>query len=734
MNLITKNITLYLLILFINIVIVHGQNKETFSDAMSKFESEDYVNAFALFQKILKNEPDNCHFNYLAGMCLFNQPYKKKEAILYFENAVKSVSKSYKEEHYKETNAPIEALFNYAITLQINNRLAEAKEFYLKYQSQLNKKDIDLRNYIDQKIKSCDIAEEMQKMPIHYKSQLLAEPIKSKKTECKAVFNADETKMVFESDRSGKPGIFYSEYIKEKWSNPAEITRDLDIDLKYDKFSLCSMSANGKRLYILITDDYESALYVSTFEKRKWVKTKLLNKNINGIFTQTFASESPDGKQLYFTSNRNGGFGNLDIYVSSLTEKDEWGPAKNLGESINTPFNEETPFVGHDNNTLYFSSEGHNSMGGYDIFVSKRISKSEWGKPENIGYPINTTEDNLFFVPSKEDNKGYCVLNPDQVPHISLIDLNKVEEPVEAPKPKEELAAVLVIKPATDSLPKPEIIPVVKPKENIENKLFNLTGKISFSDKTLNYNNTLVKIKSTTGKFIDKQKISADGNYQSKLKTGSYLLEFTNPGYKSIVKPVIISNENINDIIVDALLDPEVIVKETKKIKERIIPVSSEINCTNQYTIQIAAFVKRVPLSTFNNIQDVEYNIGTDGLVRYYQGHFNSKSEAYSELATIVDKGYKDAFIVPFSKYSTDIKCKILTGYTVQVFASFYEIDTNKFGQLRDIRMFKSNDRYFRYTSGIFEEYSDACKYLLEVEAKGFSDAFIRRFDSVAKK
>ena len=133
MNLITKNITLYLLILFINIVIVHGQNKETFSDAMSKFESEDYVNAFALFQKILKNEPDNCHFNYLAGMCLFNQPYKKKEAILYFENAVKSVSKSYKEEHYKETNAPIEALFNYAITLQINNRLAEAKEFYLKY-------------------------------------------------------------------------------------------------------------------------------------------------------------------------------------------------------------------------------------------------------------------------------------------------------------------------------------------------------------------------------------------------------------------------------------------------------------------------------------------------------------------------------------------------------------------------------------------------------------------------
>jgi WD40-like Beta Propeller Repeat len=740
-----KNFRWYVLVLLMNVLNVSGQDKKLFSDAMSKFETEEYDKAFTLFQKILTKDSDNCNINYLTGLCLFNETPNKAKSVIYFQKAIKSVSKSYKESSYKEINAPIDALFYYAMVLQLNNRIKEAKDYFIQYQSQLDKKNIEKGIDLDQKIKSCDIAEEFQKKPVFYKSQLLPEPIKSKKSEDRAVFNANETSMVFESSRSGKPGLFYSQLKNGKWSNPVEITRDLDIDIKFDKFSLCSMSADGKRLYTLIRDEFESNLYVSTYGNNKWRNTKPLNRNINSTNLQTFASESPDGKQLYFTSNRKGGFGNLDIYVSTLNEKNDWGPAKNIGENINTPFNEETPFVSPDNNTLYFSSEGHNSMGGYDIFVSKRVSETEWGKPENIGYPINTTDDNLFFVPSKDNNKGYYAVNTEGEPHIALIDLNKkIEEPIAESQPKAETPVVLVTKPLTDTISKTTIDtlskPIIKKTEKPEPKpeakketLFHsISGTISLSDNKPDLDNTWVIIKDNSNKTISSLKLSNSGSYKTQLKCGSYLFIFTAPGYKIFKKPVIIANDNSKDSIVNAILSPEIIVKENKKITEEPKIIKSNSVNNDHFTIQIAAFDKIVSLSAFKNIDDVGYYSCPDGLVRYYWGNFDTKTDAYSNLKNIINKGYKYAYVVPISKFKSDTINKISSGYTVQVFASFHEIDTSFFKSLSGFRMFKCNDRYIRYTSGKFGNYSEANNYLQVVIAKGFKDAFIRKLDMLS--
>jgi hypothetical protein len=658
MNFFGKNIKLIVFVLFINTVVVYSQDKKMFSDAISEIESEQYNKAFILFQKILKNNPDNCNFNYMAGYCLFSQPDKKKESLPYFEKAIKNVSKTYKEASFKEVNAPTGAMLLYAISLQLNNKIEEAKEFYAQYKEQLGKKDLKEGIYLDQKIKSCDVAEELLKKPIFFKSQLLPEPIKSKKSEYKAVFNADETSMVFQSDRNGRQGLFYSQLKNGSWSYPFEITQDLQIDASNDKFSLCSMSADGLRLYTLIGDQYETNLYISTLEKNKWTNTKPLNRYINSINNQTFASESPDGKQLFFTSDRKWeNYGNMDIYVSTLTAKNDWGPVKNIGKNINTPFNEENPFVSPDNNTLYFSSEGHNSMGGYDIFVSKRISETEWSAPENIGYPINTTDDNLFFVPSKEVNKGYYVLNPEEEPHIALVELNVKEEvPVEASKTKEEMAnAITATTTVTDTLSKPVVELINKPEENKENK------------------------------------------------------------------------ENLPQNIPQNL--PQNIPQnQTQNISGA---VTSNTSGVDHFTIQIAALSKVVQTSVFKNIEDVDYSIGKDSLVRYYWGYFDSKAEAGSKLGTVINKGYKDAFVVPVSKFYNDNNTR--SGYTVQVCASFHEIDATRFKSLQDLRTFKCNDRYIRCTTGNFENYYDALKYLMEVMAKGYSDAFIRSFDEISK-
>jgi hypothetical protein len=372
-------------------------------------------------------------------------------------------------------------------------------------------------------------------------------------------------------------------------------------------------------------------------------------------------------------------------------------------------------------------------MGGYDIFVSKRISDTEWGIPENIGYPVNTTDDNLFFVPSKEDKKGYYVLDPEEEPHIALVDLNKkVEEPVEESKTKEEMASVVPVKPATDSISKPIVKAIEKPEIKPEDILHNITGTISFSDNNPDMDNTFLIIKNKAGVAINTIKLSPEGKYKTQLKYGSYSFLFTASGYNKFKKPVIISANNLNDVEVNVTLFPEQVVKQKAKEKvfekPKIISSGSSIN--NHYTIQICALNKVVQLSAFKNINNVEYNIGTDSLVRYYWGYFNSKTEACSQLRTIIDKGYRDAFIVPFSKFNND---SINPGYTVQVFASFHEIDTSRFGSLQDLRIFRGNNRYVRCTSGKFENYYDAYKYLLEVIVKGYSDAFIRRFDELSR-
>ncbi|NJM15669.1 MAG: hypothetical protein HC896_10140 [Bacteroidales bacterium] len=131
-----------------------------------------------------------------------------------------------------------------------------------------------------------------------------------------------------------------------------------------------------------------------------------LNENINTKYWESYASVSDDGKTLYFTSNRPGGYGELDIYKSVLGKDGQWGLAMNLGPAINTKYNDDAPVITSNGQLLYFSSLGHGTTGGYDIFFSEKDNMGIWKKPVNIGYPINTTDDNLYFYPFSNGNFG----------------------------------------------------------------------------------------------------------------------------------------------------------------------------------------------------------------------------------------------------------------------------------------------------------------------------------------
>jgi outer membrane protein OmpA-like peptidoglycan-associated protein len=154
-------------------------------------------------------------------------------------------------------------------------------------------------------------------------------------------------------------------------------------------------------------DNGDGNLYSTSLEGDQWSAPKKLNDNINTKEWEPSAFISADGNILYFTSNREGGYGGRDLYQSKKLPTGEWAKATNLGPNINTPFEEDAPFIHPDGVTLYFSSNGHKTMGGFDIFSTNLNANNEWATPLNVGYPINSTDDDIYYVVSPDNKRAY---------------------------------------------------------------------------------------------------------------------------------------------------------------------------------------------------------------------------------------------------------------------------------------------------------------------------------------
>ncbi len=201
-----------------------------------------------------------------------------------------------------------------------------------------------------------------------------------------------------ENGRFGKGEPMPSPFNKRENEGGATLTAD-NRELFY---TLCETSSTGY---------YNCDICTSRRGTSSWSEISNAGKGINKVDTwESQPSVTSDGKQLFFISDRPGGLGGYDIYVSERNEKGEWGPARNLGEPINTPGNEKSPYIHTDSQTLYFSSDGHPGLGGYDIFYT-RMKDGKWGKPVNIGYPINSKDDDVGFFVSMDGKLGFFASN-----------------------------------------------------------------------------------------------------------------------------------------------------------------------------------------------------------------------------------------------------------------------------------------------------------------------------------
>lgn len=403
-------------IFFILIAPAFGQSKqqidELYKDANSYFYFEDYEEALALYLKVLPHYPENHNINYKIGLCYLSIPGSKQKSIPYLEFAVKNISKRFNEFSLRETRAPIDALFYLGNAYFINNQLAKAQATYEQFQGHIKRESQYNIEYLSHQLNSLKNSKVIQSYPVNFLRSNFGSKINDRFSNFNPVISGDGKTLAFTTKRQFYQAIHISRKEEDgSWGMPMNITLDLMVD---GNCSTLSISFDGTELYLFKDDNHDGNIYVTHFRNERWSPIKKLNDNINTPYYETHASISADGKQLFFTSNRAGGFGDLDIYVSERVRGDEWGPAKNLGPNINTSFNENTPFVTTDGNTLFFSSEGHNNMGGYDIFFSQRQNDNSWSRPINMGYPINSTDDDLFYFPVDDGSYGLIALfDPD---------------------------------------------------------------------------------------------------------------------------------------------------------------------------------------------------------------------------------------------------------------------------------------------------------------------------------
>lgn len=314
-----------------------------------------------------------------------------------------------------------------------------------------------------EKIKQCLEADSLIGAPVAVEINNLGAPLNSAAHDLGSIITPDESVLVFTSRREGSTGgqktkdneYFEDIYIcyrqGERWTEPKKISKN--INFKYHD-AAAAISADGKELYLYI-EEGGGDLYRSIYDGKDWSVPEPLGPSINSPYWETSLSLSADGNTLYFSSDRPGGFGGLDIYVSRRQADGSWGRPRNLGGIINTPANEDSPNLHVDGKTLHFSSEGHPGLGGYDIFQSEQID-GVWQQVKNMGYPINTPDDNFHFVMTADKAHAYYTsvqeggVGKADIYRVSFLD-EKVKKIRENARLKREEEAIAMAE-AEDSL------------------------------------------------------------------------------------------------------------------------------------------------------------------------------------------------------------------------------------------------------------------------------------------
>ena len=695
--------------------------RKIFAEAESSYLFEEYELANPLY--LLLDKPDNSNIQYKIGTCYLNIPGEKAKAVSYLESAVRNSSYTSKTSSFKEKKAPLDSYFFLAKAYMVNNEIEKALNTFntFKKLAEETKDKGGMKNlaFIDQQIQACNNTLLNQQAPFRISKKILSKGFSQGSINEYPAVSFDGNTIVYTERRGIINAIMFSRIIDGKWQPPVEINSQLNSG---EDCSSCSLNGDGTLLFLYKTDNFDGNIYSSEYTNGAWTPIKKLNNNINTKFYESHAAISADGKKLYFTSNREGGNGGLDIYLSEKDASGDWGQAVNLGKNINTIYNEDTPFITLNDSLLYFSSEGHSGMGGYDIYRSSG-NHSVWKSPLNMGFPINSTDDDRFFQPFNNDENGFYSITTDYK--------------------------------------KKEIFYITLTNYRLD-RIFELSGNYSLKDTVMAFDdsNVIYLIDKTSGDTLDTTFPDRDsGKYNFIVAPGSFRLIYTGPaGYypQQIDTSVVMNNPSrvikLKDIILDkktpvyAKLDLSSIpavdkIDSSQLIRNlRVFDVTendSEDTTILYYTVQVMALYNPVDISYFRYVSDIKvfYN-ESDLFYRYTTGIFTVKNEAYAHRDDLMNKGYPDdLFIKKVKRGTTEKTVPSQTYYSIQLKATTTPVDINTtFPGLKGVREAKEIDGMYHYLYGRYTSQAEANTVMKRQQIMVFKDAFIREINVLIKR
>lgn len=521
-------IAILLLSLNLNAATKGKSHKTDWESAEVFLSNDDFGSALKIYQDMFKKDPMNYHLAYKIGYCYVGGEVNQdvSAAIDYLKMSCENISKSYKD-NYKERKAPVYSWYYLGVAYRLNKEYDKAIDAFKTYEGLMTKKEKkSMRGtFLDREIQTCIDAKEVfdeERMKVE---KITVEDLKDPSVRC-PILCPDANRLIF---TNGKYNIFppdinwskeYSEgpfdavFIADRapdgsFRNPLAISRDLQIPYPYIPVTA---TADGSELY-LIVDRYDNGdIYMSKFVDGRYQKAERV-KALNTRKWESHASITADGKRIYFTSLRKGGEGGLDIWYSDRDEDGEWQKPVNMGTPVNTPFHEEMPYVIRNGNALYFSSEGHKNIGGFDVFYSNYNEDTKtWATPENLGYPFNTAGNDMGYIIENSPVFAFCPVNDnkrrDGIEDCDCISLVDEEAPQLA-----SISGVVELDP--------------------EDKDLLLQTRVKLVDKT-------------TGEVIDDLPLDENGNYKfESVESGSYdIVAYANDKDMMTISVNVPQNEN----------------------------------------------------------------------------------------------------------------------------------------------------------------------------------------------
>lgn len=475
-------------------VMAQGQNTSfnwQFEEASKLMEEKLYSQAAEIWNELTIKDPGNANLNYKLGYSYYHSFDQRKKALGYLDKAAalraggggygSFNTSGYDPFDPKERNAPADVEYYLARCYHLNGDFDKADEHYRAFMTTVDDRHV-MYGAAARGLEQTANARQLKAQPLDFEVVNMGSVINGPGADFSPVLSVDGNALFFTSRRirpdSSNVGIidpiagqpYENIYVSYKDRNGIWQTPELlNINQPLGHMATINVSADGQTLYIYRSDDGDGNIYESKLVGELWTDPVLMGSDINTKAWETHGALSADGNTFFFISDRKGGYGGRDIYRVVRLPNGEWSKAQNMGKTLNTKYDEDGVFIHPNGRTLYFSSVGHNSMGGFDIFMSELQDDGEWSTPTNLGYPLNTVDDDIFFITTADGRRGlFSSLQPDGAGEK---DIYMVQLPTEMESEGLAVLKGFIIPPEGTSVP-PSMVLYVTDKSTGEVKTY----------------------------------------------------------------------------------------------------------------------------------------------------------------------------------------------------------------------------------------------------------------------